>query len=94
MREMTITKIEKEQLSQLEFLSQDKNLKKQAQIKKKLYIGMLLGNIYRNKVKIYFKSKEGAKMVETTIWATTDKNVILKGGIAIPIPSINKVGFY
>jgi hypothetical protein len=58
-----------------------------------LYRAMLLGNSYKNKVKIVFQTLSGPTAVETTIWATTDNNVILKGGIFIPICCILKVVF-
>ena len=47
-----------------------------------------LGNAYHSKVKIDFETTNGIKEVETTIWATTEKYVLLKGGIAIPIHCI------
>lgn len=56
--------------------------------REKLDKATLLGNAFHNKVKIVFNTKEGIKEVETTIWASTDKNIILKGGISIPIVCI------
>ena len=50
-----------------------------------------LGNILRNKVKIIFEDSLAIRMVETTIWATTERNISLKGGIIIPIHRIHKV---
>ncbi|MCC6251315.1 MAG: hypothetical protein IT238_02495 [Bacteroidia bacterium] len=50
-----------------------------------------LGNVEHNKIKILFEDSEGLKQVETTIWATTDKRIILKGGIIIPIMRIYEV---
>jgi CBS domain-containing protein len=50
-----------------------------------------LGNIEHYKVKIVFKDSEGDKLVNTTIWATTEKNISLKGGITIPINRIREV---
>lgn len=47
-----------------------------------------LGNAYHSKVKIDFETTDGIKEVETTIWATTEKHILLKGGITIPIHSI------
>ncbi len=47
-----------------------------------------LGNIENIKFKIVFEDSEGVKEVETTIWATTDKRVILKKGAVIPINRI------
>ena len=55
---------------------------------------LILGNAYRRKVKIIFETTKGLCQVETTIWAVTEKNIILKGGKLIPIPSIHKVRVY
>jgi hypothetical protein len=54
---------------------------------------MLLGNSEHVKYKIYFTTTEGLKEVETTVWAATDSDVTLKGGIIIPITAINKIAF-
>ena len=48
-----------------------------------------LGNIEHNKIKIIFEDNAGVKQVETTIWATTDKRIVLKSGVAIPIHRIH-----
>ena len=53
-----------------------------------------LGNNYKSKSKIAFKSLEGLFRVETTVWATTEKFVSLKGGVLIPIHCIKGVEFY
>ena len=52
-----------------------------------------LGNVEQNKTKIIFEDKDGVKQVETTIWATTDKRIVLKGGVVIPINRIHQVKF-
>lgn len=52
---------------------------------------MMLGNIDHHKVKIHFMTPNGIKEVETTIWATTDKFILLKGGRYIPVASILSV---
>jgi hypothetical protein len=55
---------------------------------KKLYLAMLLGNSYRNKVKIHISTTEGKKTVITTVWAYTESFVVLKGNIYIPTEAI------
>ena len=61
----------------------------------KLNRGLILGNTHKRKVKLhFFDKKETPLFVETTIWAITEKNVILKGGKRIPIDSIYKVSLY
>lgn len=52
---------------------------------------LTLGNVHHNKVKIIFSDSEGLKMVETTIWAVTEKLIILKSGMTIPINRIKEI---
>jgi hypothetical protein len=49
-----------------------------------------LGNLEHSKIKIYFEDDTSKKVVETTIWGITDKRVILKQGVVIPISRIYK----
>jgi hypothetical protein len=55
---------------------------------------LILGNAYRRKIKLIFETTDGIKQVETTIWAVTEQNVVLKGGKFIPINAIIKVKVY
>jgi len=57
----------------------------------KLQNAMRLGNIEHYKVKLVFEDNEDLRMVNTTVWSTTDKNVSLKGGITLPINRIHEV---
>jgi uncharacterized protein (UPF0248 family) len=50
-----------------------------------------LGNLEHSKIKIFFEDNESKKIVDTTVWAVTDKNVILKQGVMIPIHRIYKL---
>ena len=50
-----------------------------------------LGNLEHNKIKIIFEDNEGVKQVNTTIWGVTDKRIILKKGIVIPINRIHEL---
>lgn len=59
--------------------------------KKKLEKAMLLGNGYKGKIKIVFATEDGERFVETTVWATTDTTVQLKGDVSIPIHAIRDV---
>jgi hypothetical protein len=54
---------------------------------------MLIGNGDKSKTKLFFTTEEGLKEVETTVWATTDETVTLKGGVVIPIHCISRVSF-
>ena len=51
----------------------------------------ILSNLYHNKVKIVFADRDGEKMVDTTIWATTEAAIMLKGGVVIPIHRIHSI---
>jgi hypothetical protein len=42
---------------------------------------------------LYFQDSLSHKVVNTTIWGITDKRVILKKGIVIPIHRVHKVKF-
>ena len=49
------------------------------------------GNLEKIKFKIRFKDNLCIKEVYTTIWATTEENIILKHGTRIPINRIYRV---
>ena len=59
--------------------------------KRRLENAMRLGNGYKGKITIVFATDEGDLAVETTVWATTDSGVQLKGDVHIPIHSIREV---
>jgi uncharacterized protein (UPF0248 family) len=50
-----------------------------------------LGNLERQKVKIIFSDTTGIKKVDTTIWAVTDKAILLKQNTVVPIHRIHKL---
>lgn len=88
-----VNPITKEQLKDLKFDHAEvltENTERDER-KKRLHLAMVLGNTYKNKVKLVFKSLTGVCSVDTTIWATTDKNVVLKGGLFIPVACILQV---
>ncbi len=93
MERVLLNKIEKENIQHLQFKDQEVLADKVAQKgrERELYRAMLLGNGHKGKVKIIFESLTGLNIVDTTIWATTDKNVVLKGGLLIPICCILEV---
>ena len=86
--------INKEDISgKVDFVEQDVLLSKEARImrQKKLEDAMRLGNGYKGKITLVFATNEGDRAVETTVWATTDSTVQLKGDVQIPIHSIRDV---
>jgi hypothetical protein len=54
---------------------------------------MFIGNGDKAKTRLSFHTEQGVKEVETTVWATTDETVTLKGGVVIPIHCISRVSF-
>lgn len=85
--------INKELIAGLNFSGQDV-LKFPDEIKErktKEEVGLLLGNNYKCKVKIIFEDSESVRQVETTIWGLTDRHIILKGGVTIPLHRIYKI---
>jgi hypothetical protein len=53
-----------------------------------------LGNAFKGKVKIFFKTQDNeTRVVDTTVWSTTEDHVSLKGGQSIPVRSILGVEF-
>lgn len=50
-----------------------------------------LGNLEHFKVKIFFEDNKSKKVVNTTIWAITDKAIVLKQNVIVPIHRIIKL---
>ena len=83
--------IEKENIETLIFCEAKLGMKEVENVTKKLFEAMMLGNMEHYKVKISFNTLDGIKEVFTTIWATTDRFIVLKGGRYIPINAIVEV---
>jgi hypothetical protein len=85
--------IEKEKVSQLEFPADEVLNDAEAIVarKRELERALALGNLEHVKVAIVFEDAHGVKIVETTVWGVTDKRVILKGGVVLPINRVHKV---
>jgi len=88
-----IPTIEKETIEKLNFPEQDVHLLRERMEERRSEIekAMRLGNMFKAKVKIIFEDSEGMKMVETTIWSVSDKNVGLKNGIFLPIHRVHSI---
>lgn len=89
----TVALIEKEDVSKLVFPSAPVKI---TDAERKILLSQLerantLGNIEHHKVQIYFEDSEGLKRVHTTVWAFTDKAVLLKQNVIIPIHRIIKL---
>jgi hypothetical protein len=84
--------VEKETIQSLHFPDIEVLLDQAAMIQRDndLNRALSLGNLEHSKIKIYFEDDNSKKVVETTIWGVTDKRVILKQGIVLPINRIYK----
>ncbi len=84
--------IEKEAILSLHFPDSEVLQAKEEMIQRDsdLDRALSLGNLEHSKIRIYFEDDTSKKMVETTIWGVTDKRVILKQGVVIPINRIYK----
>jgi hypothetical protein len=89
----TFDAIEKEQIGTLKFPSNE--VLHDAQLiterNSDLSRALSLGNLEHTKIKIYFEDNQSRKLVETTVWGVTDKRVILKQGVVIPINRVHKI---
>ena len=85
--------IDKEKIESLKFPTNEVLTDKEA-IKEReteLNRALTLGNLEHTKIKIYFEDDMSKKIVETTVWGVTDKRVILKQGVVIPIHRVHKI---
>lgn len=97
MTDRKVVLIDKERVAELRFPIEEvlKDADKIKQRKLEAERATLLGNaLVHNKVKIIFEDSEGAKQIETTIWGTTDKRILLKGALAIPLHRIHQIKIY
>ncbi len=85
--------IEKEQIENLKFPSTEvlSTTEKINERHAELNRALTLGNREHTKIKIYFEDDTSCKVVETTVWGVTDKRVILKQGVVIPIHRVHSV---
>ncbi len=85
--------IEKELIAELKFPKTDVLFSSHEKEKHKqdLVRATRAGNLEKIKFKIIFEDGDGLKQVYTTIWATTEVNILLKRGVPIPIHRIHSV---
>lgn len=90
------TLIPKEEVATLKFPSGEVLISQEDRDKlyEKLRQATVLGNIDHSKIRIIFEDDKGKKMIETTIWATGEKNIVLKHGMTIPIRRILDISFF
>lgn len=85
--------VNKELIPDLKFPADEVLSSPEAIVKRKadLERALALGNLEHSKVKIVFEDAETVLMVETTVWGLTDKRVILKQNVFIPIHRVHLV---
>lgn len=86
----TITRVDKSQLANMTFNTEVNAPKIDSSLLKyKLNRALTLGNLYKTSVRIQFTSQNDEFLeTEATIWAVTEKYVMLKGGVMLPIDCI------
>jgi uncharacterized protein (UPF0248 family) len=84
---------EKEALDGLVFPSSEVLLSKEERqlLNKQLEQASTLGNLDKHKVHIRFEDSTGIKTIHTTIWALTEKRIMLKAGRSIPLHRIHSI---
>ncbi|MCE3226458.1 MAG: hypothetical protein K0S32_1009 [Bacteroidetes bacterium] len=89
----TFELIEKEKIENLKFPSKEvlNDNEKIRERKGDLDRALALGNLEHTKIKIFFEDEHSRKVVETTVWGVTDKRVILKQGVVIPIHRVHSI---
>ncbi|HEY1040547.1 MAG TPA: hypothetical protein VGF30_14135 [Bacteroidia bacterium] len=87
--------IEKEAIANLHFPEEDVlNTKEEKALRTAdLNTAMALGNLEHSKIRIYFDDGVSPKVVDTTVWGVTDKRVLLKQSIVIPIHRVVRIKF-
>lgn len=90
MHSISVTKVDKSQLSSISFGKNDKlEQGSRSLIRYNLQRALTLGNLYKSHVLILFYNEQGSYMeTEATVWAVSEKYIMIKGGTVIPIDSI------
>jgi len=85
-----INLIDKDEVAHINWPTDDfyQNEDKKENVIVKLKIALYLGNMEKIKCRIYFRDFISIKMIETTVWAVCEKNILIKSGMWIPIRRI------
>ncbi len=57
----------------------------------RLAYAVRLGNEFKGKTLLIINTNDGPKAIETTVWSLTNQHLQIKGGILIPLQSIEYV---
>lgn len=89
-------RIKLKEIEKVKFRDEEVLIDVKQQIARKLNLkkAMQLGNLYKRKVKLYFRTLEGTiNSVKATVWSVGDEFVAFKGGVHVPIKSITEIEF-
>lgn len=88
-----ISPVQKGDIGHLIFPGQEVLINEEAIVNRKTMLerAVVLGNTFKGKAKIIFEDSIGIRQIETHLWGLTDKRVILKQGVIIPIHRIHEV---
>lgn len=88
-----ISPVSKEDINNLHFPDTEVLMSAEAIEQRKVLLerSVILGNTFKGKTKLVFEDDKCIRQIETHIWGLTDKRVILKQGIVIPIHRIHEV---
>lgn len=88
---MTTTLIEKEEIEHYTFVPAAED--RTDEFASKMSSALRLGNEFKSKVALTFMTEDGAKRVETTVWSVTEKYIVLKAAVLIPMRSLIDVSY-
>ena len=85
--------VEKERISALTFVTKEVLKTKEEMAFRRYCIerAVTVGNVAKVKSRITFETVDGTYDVETTVWASTDTHIVLKGGTFVPVHAIWRV---
>ena len=90
MQSLSITKVDKSQLSNISFgINGNYHEDSPSLLRHKLNRALALGNLYKIHALILFCDQYGNYIeTEATVWAVSEKYIMIKGGTVIPISAI------
>ena len=90
MQSAEITKVDKSQLSAISFgVNENYQRDHLSILRYKLNRALALGNLYKVHTHILFYDENGNRIqTEATVWAVSEKYIMIKGGTVIPVSSI------
>ncbi len=88
-----ISPTNKEDITHLRFPAEEVLMSPEKIAERKILLerAVVLGNTFKGKTKLVFEDDKCVRQIETHLWGLTDKRVILKQGIVLPIHRIHEV---